>query len=87
MDEIQKLLPLISFLSAMCTAVTVAILLKANIERIALDTKEMKEDWIAKHAELIKEVYNLRERLLKQETICDLHHEEEKQNYKPNHYD
>lgn len=63
MEEIQKLLPLLSFLGTICTAVTVAILLRASVERIVTDLNELKKTY-----------QELRERVLVQETTCNLLH-------------
>ena len=74
MEEIQKLLPLLSFLGTICTAVTVAILLRASIDRIVVDIAQIKKDFQTYKDEASKELQDLRERVLVQETTCNLLH-------------
>ena len=74
MEELQKLLPLLSFLGTICTAITVAILIRASVDRITQDIVQLKKDFQDYKDETEKRHQDLRERLLKQEVTCTLLH-------------
>jgi len=74
MEELQKLLPLLSFLGTICTAITVAILLRASIDRITLDIVQLKSEY-QEYKDITQEkISDLEKRILVQETTCTLPH-------------
>ena len=74
MEELQKLLPLLSFLGTICTAITVAILLRASIDRITLDIVQLKSEYQEYKDVTQEKISDLEKRILVQETTCTLLH-------------